>query len=494
MQTSWAAPKARHWMAMGWLFVSTVGCTTEHWVETEILPKGEVVRSIFQPFDGSPSIARDPRKWSRVGRARSSIVIDQLGSISDIKIQGPPKSGDHFVAQGRFRSVEEIPEHFVMKPFQGAPLPDGRLVRAYTRNDLGFVIEHSWTETLTDSVSFDDMKSARTELFDLALGVLNDEFDSLFGKRYDTSKLVDWLKTEGRDWFAEATDTIFVEVAANGFFHTSDRIDDRLAVICARHGLVLRKDGRRLNSAAIDKAILAFGIGVAQKLLRTRDGKPLTREEILALYEKARSEAPKLDEEDQNRARMKKFDAFTFADFWICPPQPSRLQVAAQNVIEGEKYGGREAFQKKFNSLANRVFGLYMVHTVDHPDFRFDLRLPGEIVESNGSIIARDRTRWRFLSVEAYPFGYSMKCRSLELDAKMMKLIKEQPLPDRDVMIRYVRLVQGEDSLIKVLRDCRDRESLDPLKTYRLSLGFLANITRSTAVHRMHELLKIPLR
>jgi hypothetical protein len=91
-------------------------------------------------------------------------------------------------------------------------------------------------------------------------------------------------------------------------------------------------------------------------------------------------------------------------------------------------------------------------------------------VESNGQILAANRVRWQFEGREAYPFGFTMECRSLDPDPEAQKLLTGTPLADREAMLRFAALVDGHEGLLGTLRECRRRKTLKPLTDYRKAL------------------------
>jgi hypothetical protein len=96
--------------------------------------------------------------------------------------------------------------------------------------------------------------------------------------------------------------------------------------------------------------------------------------------------------------------------------------------------------------------------------------MPGEVVEANGQILAASRVRWEFHAREAYPFGFTMECRSLAPDPEAQKLLTGAPLADREAMLRFAALVDGHEGLLGVLRACRQQKTLKPLIDYRRTL------------------------
>jgi hypothetical protein len=59
----------------------------------------------------------------------------------------------------------------------------------------------------------------------------------------------------------------------------------------------------------------------------------------------------------------------------------------------------------------------------DNPFFAFDLHLPGQVVESSGTIKGLDHVLWRFTGDRSFPDGYVMQARSFEIDLQGQKRI-----------------------------------------------------------------------
>ena len=136
------------------------GCGVEYYEsETTLYSDGSVERAVYQPQSKTPKAAQDRRLWEQVTYA-SEICLEERGqSIRELPPAAPDKDHDYFAAWGRFASADKIPDYFTLSIPDGSKA--GRLQRQSSRIDHVFVIEHRWEETLTDIVTFADMRTAR---------------------------------------------------------------------------------------------------------------------------------------------------------------------------------------------------------------------------------------------------------------------------------------------------------------------------------------------
>jgi hypothetical protein len=445
------------------------GCQPVHYrSETELHADGTVERAIYQALGGTPEAILTSDRWQQTTYAPDPEALDKIGWPTSIKdFPKLPRDGKHpyFAAWGRFDAPGSLPDHLAFKAPEGTNLPAGRLVRDCGRTDFVFVVEHRWKETLTDCVRWDDMKKARAELADLMTSVGKDVFDELYGKDYDASGLYQWARTEGTAWFGELSDAYFLYCAASK--RGPDRAGlDELAAMCARHGLRLKEGGQFLPNEALNRRLEGFALQLAAHHVRTRDGKPLDPAAAAALF--------------------KQFQADGQSD----KGQPSRLEQASTRILE-QKYGGKKAFERRGANLATRVVGLYfLVGGLDQ--LHYTLTMPGEVVETNGQVLAGNRVRWEFSADLAYPLGYAMECRSLAPDTAMHALLPGRPLAGREALLEFVTLVEGKEALLKVLQECRRQKDVKPLLDYRRKLAAANNLSpERKAAEKLLRLLKL---
>jgi hypothetical protein len=455
--------------------LGSAGCATVYRSETVLHDDGSVERAIYQPSNDTPAGAKVPALWKQVTYVPDPDNLEKQGMAGPItRLPVLAQSQDHpyFAAWGTFKTVRDMPEHVIIKPPDGTDLPDGKLVREATRKDYVFVVEHRWRETLTDVVTQDDMRKARVELADLLLGVAADTFDEVVGKDYDGTALFKLLGSVGRPGLADATDFAFLYCATHKGPAAQAGLADGLAEVCARHGLVLKAQGRFLDDRAMEKTVDDFVIGlIVANVRRKDDGKPVDRETAAAWWRELRG---------KNDGRGQ--------------PPPGIFGPAARKVI-ATKYGGEEAYNRRVGALVTRVFGLYWGDLLFNlRGFDYTMTMPGEVVETNGEVLAGNQVRWQFGAREAYPLGYAMTCRSLlpQLETQR-KLLKGQPLESREEMLRFADLVNGQEGLADVLRDCRKQKKMAPLYEYRAKAQQMqAGADEVKRVNAFLRVLKLP--
>jgi hypothetical protein len=474
-------PKLLRVLAVAALLGSgAAGCLRQEYrAETTLRPDGSLDRAIYQFTEGTPDEVQKPAAWTRYTYAPPPHILEREKAPIDIR-QLPPHKPDkdhtYFAAWGTFKSVQDLPGHFVMKPPEGATLPDGKLKRDLVHNDFVFVREHLWRETLTEVIQFEDARKARDEAIELLIDVGQDAFNELHGKEYDAGDLVKWARTEGKTWATEVTDYLFITLASRRDTFRDrqinkdlmDQLGNDLADICARHGLKLKKNGQLLSGKDMEIAVEQFAIDLISKHVRTRkDGKLVDRAVVVQYFEQLR--------------KKEKTE----------PDKPDPIEEAFKKVIAA-KYGGEEAFEKRLKILATRIVGVYWVNFLPTRYFKYTMTVPGLIVETNGNLLSDNRVHWEFDTTEAYPFGREMRCRSLEsLAQPQAELLKGQPLKGREEMQQYVTLVGNDEKLLEILRICRDKKSMTPLLDYRESAASGGETDQSRKVDRLLRLLQL---
>jgi hypothetical protein len=447
------------------LGVAASGCQQTFRSETVLHDDGSVERAVYQPASQTPAAAQRPQVWKQVTAAPNPTELEKqgwAGPIAHLPIRAPDKEKEYVAAWGDFKTVQDLPDHLVFKAPQGSGLPDSKLVRGYTRTDYVFLVEHRWRETLTDVVTLEDMRKAREELADFLIDVLSDGFDEAVGKDYDASTFFRSLRAEGKPWLAEMTDFLFVHCAAHKGGSADPALLDGLADICGRHGLVFKKEGQFLDDEAAGKALDEFVVGHICRGVRNKaTGKPVDRETASLWWRE-----------------------FKGGD----NPPPPLLKPALDRVIAA-KYGGKDGFDSRCGALFARVFGVHMMDGVfRHEQLDYTLTVPGEVVESNGQLLAGNRVRWRFNAFAAYPLGYEMACRSLDARPQAQQdLLHGQPLKSREALVQFADVAAGLPGVADALQECRKQGKMAPLYEYRLKVAR----NPKTPVKPVNDLLKL---
>ncbi len=472
----------------------TAGCTSESYkIETRIGSDGAIGRAICQPASGLPDAISKHAGWKQtraVGKPTHETAIRQMKPL--VVDDGKPKEAngpleEHFAGWGRFANVAEIPDHFVL-PAEGLDR-QGRLVRKYRRRDLGLVVEHVWLETLTDVVQLDDRRHARDELVKLSIDLAIATLERRFKKRYRFGPLEKWARTTATAFVADLLDyDLQLSIARRR--PSEEEIQIRVIVLLDRYGLKFADARGGLLKKFPKNSDEQFVIPFARKLLKqhVRDhaDKPLSEEaieEILVWLEIVTPQQPADEDLDEGDEVAKK----------------TPLEEAWQGVIK-RRFKSEEAYQAHRDRLTTRIWGVYRIPypvaifgTIRH--FDVSLKLPGEVVETNGTIRGGGEVVWRFDSGEAFPTGYPMSCRSLETREGAAALLSGlKPVDRRKVVLRLVGLIEADDDpLLAVLRSSAAKKSWSPLEAYRGGLDRKEQAQELRRLDGLYRLLQLRL-
>jgi hypothetical protein len=461
-----------YWRRAGILILLSIfsyGCPRAYRSETVWYADGSVDRAIYQDRETTPESVRRSRVWLQTTSAPEPQKLERQGwsgPISKFPVKQPGEAGPYFAAWGHFQSPQDLPAHFIRKAPRRAGVPDGELVRQCSRTDYVLVREYRWRETLSEVVNFEEMRKARGQLVDLLIDFAQDALGEAFGQEYDTASLINWLRTDGKTWLAEITDYAYVKSATQKGPHGQRAIADGIADICARHGLALKVEGKLLEGEALEKALRDFVIQeLSHHVRRKSDGRPVDKKTIA-----------------------------TFLEDWNSSSSDTRKRLErAMDRVMVRKFGGKEKFEEQVEALLVRIVGLHGTPLLQGwNEFDYVLMVPGDMVETNGQILSRNKVRWQFDETEAYPLGYVMECRSLlpELSTQQ-ELLQNQPLSNREAMLHFVALVADHEPLRDALRQCRKRKSMLPLYEYAESAATKSD-KETQAVNNLLKLLNLP--
>jgi hypothetical protein len=170
------------------------------------------------------------------------------------------------------------------------------------------------------------------------------------------------------------------------------------------------------------------------------------------------------------------------------------FEKAVEKVLN-RKYGGQEGFYRRAAPLVVGVAGVYLSELFIHRTFDYTLVVPGPVVATNGTLVDDNRVRWVFDARRAWPLGFEMACRSLEPAAAALqqRLLGRKPLATRQAMIDFVDIVRNDAKLVEVMKECRRRESVEPLRdlrSARIAEGNDAAAVRT--LDRLFDLLELP--
>ena len=430
--------------ALGALLL-VAGCGQQIYrADTTVAADGRVTRAIYQPADETPADAFNRDLWTGVTYAPEIPDEKWTGPIRDLPPAAADKDRPYFAAWGQFASPDKLPQTYLKRAPQG--LPDGKLEVRFDRNDFIFVVEASWTETLTDVVTLEGMHRSRSQFLAIAIPLVDRCLQEALGPQYEVDHLTEWFRTTGSSWFVELTDAFF-EAGLRGELPPNNGWKQSIADVCARYDLDLRdKNGRLLDDEQARKRMAEFAAGLLHNRLKRRDGRDVSQQTIDDLLELVNLKDPPAKTN----------------------PRLPRLDSVATRVIT-EEYGSQQNFEDLVAPLAGRMLGLYRSEILGPPRrFHYALEMPGSIVKTNGVLTSGNRVEWDFEAVQAYPYGYAMECRALVPQVERMReVLGRAPLADRDDMLTFVSAVQSDFTVAATLRNCLKQQSPEPLYTAR---------------------------
>lgn len=426
------------------LILASTGCgpTWDYRATTKLHSDGKVTRTIYQAAKATPPDALKPGVWNEwavaktpdeLERPASTIPLREIPLVEANQLRSKTdREKDFVIASGTFADQSKIPDHIMIEAQPG--LPNGKLVRRYKRRDFVLVIEHEWTETLTDTVSEEDFRQAKAELFELGLNYFHDVLEDQFGTQVDVAGLVDWAKAEGKEWLNEIADGYFAHGLDKSTTH--EKFIPKFAAICERHGLkVALVDGKFAEDKVQAPLVQSYLTLLLTRIARDKSGKKLTDATVNELIHKAMA-----------------------GQIFSGPQSP---KIAA-------KYG--DVYSKQAGRCMSRIVGLYhpVLNQRSKDTFHFELTVPGSVVETNGQMLAENRVEWRFQGRQAYPLGYSMHCKSFEpKTVQQTNLLGHAAVTDPATMVRFVGIVRDREDLLAAFRQSSERGSMKPLEDLR---------------------------
>lgn len=418
------------------LTLTVFGCKSAyHRAETTLNSDGSISRAVCQPE--LPAVDT----WSET---RDVAVLNATTFAGNLDKLNSPPAGDnekYVMARGEFESVAALPAHFEKK-IEG--LPPSTLIREHRRSDYVFVIEHEWSETLTDVVTLHDMHAAAAEAAELFISIAEDTLAEGLGPEYNAQPLIEWMRTEGTLAFIRACDAFWKAAAASSDSESEMLFVKSLEEIAEPIGLSLTDThGNLVEAKILEQRLATFVESIVSELVERTDGKPLEDVMIDAILGALEIRKP-----GDNAAA-----------------QSAKLKAVTGRLIE-EKYGGSEALDKKSRDLLIRIVGVYGLFG-DLVKFRYQHQMPGLIVSTTGVLTADDKVEWSFTGRHAFPYGYEMKCRSVEADVDVQqKLLGGAPIADRASMLELAALLSPHPTLVNVLRQCREKGSFDGFRDH----------------------------
>ena len=458
----------QRWRFAGLLVAAALqaACWDTQYVDTVVHPDGSVDRAIAQSTALTPDAAQRPGVWRETRLAKSGPDDPWDGSLAALKAPTTKEEENLFAATGHFPSVAAIPDHYAEVAKDG--VASSRLVRTYTTRDLGLVTEHVWTETLTDIDGLAEMAKARDELAQINMKLLRAALEEGLGRDYEFQDYVRWVGETEKTFFGVIVEGGIWKRASRGGPEDKDLEKKMAATLAAQYDvpwLVADDDLDSLKAALKEKT---------ETLIKRRDGGAVTPAQVEVIVDAIW----KIGSGEHGLVAFdKEGDGAKFA-------------AGLERVAKAE-FGGTEALEKKGDILFQRMGGV--TFEASSRAYEFGLTIPGTIVETNGTLDGDSRVRWKFDLEEAFAFGYTMQCRSIEpnLPAQRAALGGER-VTTRAAMLRYVALVSSQDEVLGAVdRAVRARNSA-PLVAYRAALAPGQDPNLTATVEKLATLMALP--
>jgi hypothetical protein len=438
-------------MSVAVLGLVSSGCCppASFFVETTLHPDGSCDRMIWQPREDFLPVEAFQPAWN----ARWKSIADAPGPPEMPESRARLRKRPYFTARGSFRNPREIPPHYHYHDERAPEVGASELRRSYEQKDYGFLVDHRWSERITNIVTLPDFLAARDELLNLALPSAIDFFQKEYGQSYDLSRLFAFIRSDGRRFLEEGSVLLYDDAVRHRQIW-GEPPDPELVIRLAEQvkrliGLDLfDQKGNVVSEGEVWRRLDAFPREFLIRHVRHRDGTALTRAEADALIQSTQGE-PHLAKPDQEREKQ---------------------------------------LQERTGRFWLRMVGLYgplaFLFRGGTPGYEFVLRLPGDLIETNGTISRTGQTRWKFTGDQLFPDGYEMKARSLVIDREGQKTtLGRVVIDDADTALKFLELIGDEEPLLAAVRKARATGKSGALK--EVEAGSFEQAPRARGLRKM---------
>ncbi|MBD3676540.1 MAG: hypothetical protein HUJ26_23765 [Planctomycetaceae bacterium] len=414
------------------LFLATVsmlsGCGTSNfrW-QTMIHEDGSMTRTISQPWNRTPDSASQFANWDRQG-AHNQLTREYWPSPftedrwDRVKMNGSSEDRDYLMAEKTVDRIEDFPEHYRYE-LEGTNFKSV-LRHQLTVTDYQLVKEYVWEEEITDIVEYEKIPQARRELIDLLADATQEAVQAGLGNEYNVSKLIEWMRTDGNRMLEEYTLYLYAD-KQNQFEDLSEEESARrIRDTFGKYGLVGFQEAEFLNFLR-----LRLKAGV-----RDRNGEPIDDEVV--------EEMLGIEKKYENNARHRRM-----------------IDVFKKRFDQN----GTDA--ARLRELIATQFGIYHANILYTND-QFDIwiRLPGTIVQTNGTLETNGTARWSFDVDDISPTGYEMKAKALfPVSLENSNILPAGQLKTPHEMLTFIDLMQSDAQLQKTFEDALQENSLAPI-------------------------------
>lgn len=451
----------RQFLIIGAIVVS--GCKVEYFhTQTTVFPDGSIERAILQPGSRTPDEAKDPAVWDRMTWSTEKSFDAFHGDIRRTPQADSDNDRTYLAAWKKIGPEEALPDHFV-KSGRDETF-SSRFERKLERRDLGLVVEYIWNETLTEVVTRAGIKAARQEGMSLFLKLMEPALSRSLGDEYDISELIQWFQNDAHSIVADLTDELY------DLSSSASRPVDEKEYAAIRHRRVVAVLEAQGLTGFFDTAgtlredvLLQFIRETIRRTIRRRDGLPINAEVVDGLV----GVFQQSDEEPQSELSQ-------------------RVALEWKQAVDSQP-GGKDAVERQVRNLMTRICGVHGELLPKSTDaFRFTMKLPGSVVETNGQIAAIDRVQWNFRARDAWPEGYTMSCRSLQLQTEGIPELHEwTAMQNQAQLLGLYNLIARDPAIIASFKECRSAKNMEPLKQLATNSDDQDTVVRSRQVLRL---------
>ncbi|MDR3077936.1 MAG: hypothetical protein LBV15_04130 [Planctomycetota bacterium] len=343
-------------------------------VETVVLPDYSCQRSVRLDIFPNP---RFPQHKPRLGDFFQFPPAEQYDSYA-VRPEGAAFAGS-------FASYEQIPPDLArITPGSAARAANALSFRVM---DMVLFVLADFDETIADIIAGEeDGQAALAEIIRICVPEIMAVLNARYGARYDLSRLDAWLNHDLPAKLARVYDGAWRIHAAkrSGVTSPGEEYEYYLFLMAEarREGLELAPPGTPNLREENLRRLREYGVRLAERLCPARDGGPgVGREGFSGIA---------LDE----------------------------LAAAVQKAITA-RHGSINAFLGKLSALAPRAFGAYLIgsvmpfHMLPETTYRYRLRLPGAIIQTNGVRELNGDLAWSFSDNDLAFTGQSMWARTI---------------------------------------------------------------------------------
>ncbi|OJW25031.1 MAG: hypothetical protein BGO49_15155 [Planctomycetales bacterium 71-10] len=388
-------------------------------VETTIRPDGSCERSTWQPRGRLLPAGAFTPEWV----ARWGTIEDVTTPPAFAETDSAPGEG-YFHARGVFASPADVPAHYRKIIDDRPELGERGMTHEYRRRDFGPFVEHRWAETLANGVTREGFDRAREEFLDLAMPMLTEGVERVYGRDFDVDAAVEELGRRGRPLFRDVLDAWYDGVAAGGKDPRSmDEVMKRtLVAAIERAGLDLRDaSGEIVDGPEGERRVREHVAGRVAATFRRKDGSPPTPDDVAAILGGPHDPS--------------------FADAWRRYIEDRKPEIEAKLVPPLARMTGPYFFPGFLAPPA--------------PRFAFDVHLPGRVVkgETNGDVDAAGKVSWRFDAARLFPTAFTMTAVGIEVDeAAQRRLLGRVAIPGVESALAVRDLLADDPELAETLR------------------------------------------